>query len=274
MKARHIVGLVFAAIFIFIGFRDFTSTMEIKDGYALVTGPLVLGSTAADPNFDIDAPFSYPLLVRTIQMAQYTERSDGVRLELSSRKPSERIEITSGDEKMVYENPPLPKWIRGYGYDIFGDISIMSGDQKLRLHERLFEKIYYSDHVHLKQKAKSYVVARKLVKDEDAWRSKQLIDRFVKMDDLAAGDVIATWRSIDPESLAPVYTVYGYVRDGLIGDEDHDIDIYDREVTFDEFQDSALSCNRAGGAVVMTVGAILAVLCLLSKFRAKKIKEQ
>lgn len=272
MRKRHIVMLIFAVIFFWMGIYALTLELELADeGYALASGPLVLDYTAADPDVDLYLPFEYPLLSRTVEMAQYVKRGSVVMLELSTRDPDKRVEEKSGNKKTVYENPPFPKWIRRHAF--FGEIIIISGDQKLRLHERLVRKIYFSESEGLDHKAERYVVARKLLKDEESWRNKKLIDQLVDTDDLEVGDIVVTWRSIKPDSLAPIYTVYGRVHDGVIGDEDHDVFFFDRGMTAEEFGDAlfAATGTRTFGIGLLGIGAILVVIPIWAKFRPKKV---
>lgn len=287
MRKKGIVMLILAVIFFLMGISALTYELELENGLAVVSGPLVIDAPASDPDVDLDLPFSYPLLTRTVEMGQYIERKDGtVRLELSISTPDRRIEAASGDEEVIYENEPFPTWIRRRA--VFGSISIMSGDQKLRLHESLLSRLYADDAAERDRKderyrvveerpemdhrVERYVVARKLVRDEESWRREELIDRFLETDDLAAGDVVVTWRSIKLGSLAPTYTIYGLVHDGVIGDEEHYVIIYDREMTAEELQEEyfAHTGTRTFGRVLLAICVILVVSALLPKFRSKR----
>lgn len=264
---KKCVMFLVALMFIIFGISGLVVELDLEDGLAVVSGPLVIEHTAADPDVDLGLPFSYPLLSRTVEMAQYIKRGSVVLLELSSRDPDKKVEGTSGDKKIVVENPPFPKWIRRHAY--FGGISIASGDQKLRLHERLLSMLYFSDSDNFENKTERYVVARKLVEDEESWRGGKLVDRFVDTGDLKVGDIIVTWRSIRPASLAQAYSVYGLVHGGMIGDRDHDVDMFDRAMTVDEFQEAHfdITGSRTFGKALIVIGVILMVTPILAKFK-------
>lgn len=269
MKIRHIVGCIFAAIFIVWGFEWATDTGDdVLDGRVVVSGPLVPEYAAVDPDCELDVPFSYPLLYRRVEMAQYRKKVDGVHLELLHWKQEARIEETSGDKKTVYENPPFPTWIRT---DIFGSLSIRSKDQTLRLNKYIIRKLFSSKYTGLSREPESYVVARKQVKDgEEGWRNKRLIDRFADTDTYTVGDVIVTWSALKSQALAQTYTIVGDVHDGVIGGEDYRIHIYDRELTADEFQEIISSRYRSMGMVLLCIGVICAALSLLPKLRRSR----
>lgn len=265
---KKAIRIIIALISIMIGSSALTIELDLTDGLAVASGPLVFERAAADPH--IDLPFAYPLLVRTVEMARYVKRGSVALIELSSLVPDKKVEIASGDEKIVYEAPPFPKWIPRLAS--FGEVSIVSGDQKLRLHERAVAQILLSDKEGMDQRSERYVVARRSVKDEESWRAGDLIDCFAGTGDLAVGDIIVTWLSIKQASLAPVYTIYGRVRDGMIGDTDHDIEIYDRGMTLEELEEAHYvdTGSRTFGKVMIAIGVMLLAIPWISNLRAKR----
>ena len=77
-----------------------------------------------------------------------------------------------------------------------------------------------------------------------------------------------TWYSIDLDDLADVYTAAGVVKDGVIGEKDHAVYIYDREISKDEIvSNSSTSNNKTTGIGSIVIGLIGAVICLILLFK-------
>ena len=60
------------------------------------------------------------------------------------------------------------------------------------------------------------------------------------------------------------------MKDGVIGDDEHLTDLYDKEIGLEEFADSFKSGNKTLGIVLIVIGLILILICVLPLFKKKK----
>lgn len=262
MSKKRIVLLIVSALLIIFGIYTMNLSDEGPDDIEVYTGKLTLLEGAEDQEFGIKV--DSPILIRKVEMYQYYKFNEKLRKRFSDKhEPQVKMEIFK--KERIFKNPAFPSEPKA---EVFcGKVKI--GDSNLLLSDEILEKFSLKKYVNFETQPEKLEVS-------GLKNGKKVFD-LVPIDDNTysnsvdgdwdVGDLRVTWYSIDLDDLADVYTAAGIVKDGVIGEKDYAVYIYDREISKDEIVSNSSSNNKTAGIGLIAVGLIGVVICLIPLFK-------
>ena len=268
MSKKRIVFLVLSVFLFIFGIYTFNLGKKGPGDMEVYTGKLTLLEGAVDSDFGIKV--DSPILIRKVEMYQYVEKEkapNAVRKGFYDKHKPE-IKITKKNTEHIYKNPEFPSEPKAQIF--YGKVKIGDGD--LLLSDEMLEKFSFDSYINFEKQPKKLEVS-------GLKNGKKALD-LVPIDDYTysnsvdgvwdVGDLRVTWYTIDPKDLADVYTAAGTVKDGVIGDGEGLVYIYDREISKEEIVSEFSNGNKKLGIGLIVVGLIGAVICLIPLFRKNR----
>lgn len=152
----------------------------------------------------------------------------------------------------------------------YGKVQI--GDSGLYLSDEILEKFSYKGYINLENQPEKLPVGG--LADGGSYLGLEPLDDYTyctpRGEYYEVGDLRVTWYAVDSEALTGIYTAVGGVKDGVIGDDEHLTDLYDKEIGLEEFANSFKSGNQTFGIALIVIGLILILICVLPLFKKKK----
>lgn len=265
MSKKRIVLLIVSALLIIFGIYTMNLSDEGPGDIEVYTGKLTMLEGAEDSDFGIKV--DSPILIRKVEMYQYYKFNEKLRKDFFDKhQPKIKMEIFK--KERIFKNPAFPSEPKA---EVFcGKVKI--GDSDLLLSDEILEKFSLEKYVNFETQPEKLEVS-------GLKNGKKVFD-LVPIDDNTysnsvdgdwdVGDLRVTWYSIDLDDLADVYTAAGVVKDGVIGEKDHAVYIYDREISKDEIVSNSSVDNKTAGIGLIAVGLIGAVICLIPLFKKNK----
>ncbi len=267
MSGKRIIWLVVALLLIVWGGNTLRLSAQGPGEVEAYSGGLHVLEGAQDADFGICV--DSPVLIRRVEMFQYIKRGNVVVEDFSETHEPEQTVTELGVER-VLRNPLFPDQVKSRTF--CGRVEI--GDSGMLLSDRLTEILGYGSYVNFeKQPAKQMVTG---LRDGEAVFGLRPIDdetyATAEGDYWEVGDLRVTWYAVDPGDLAETYTAIGVTEQGVIGDEDHPVWLFDRAVSKDTVAGEYSTGNRWTGIALIAVGAVTAAICLIPVFTKKRGK--
>ena len=197
---------------------------------------------------------------------QYVEDKD--RENVVTTDFSERHEPMQETDEGTLTNPDFPDDVKSEVF--YGKVQI--GDSGLYLSDEILEKFSYDSYLNMEKQPEKLPVGG--VKDGGSYLGLEPLDDYTYCtpgrEYFEVGNLRVTWYAVDPSDLTGIYTAIGGVKDGVIGDDEHLTDLYDKEIGLEEFADSFKSGNKTLGIVLIVISLILILICVLPLFKKKK----
>ena len=267
MSGKRILWLVVALLLIAWGANTLRLSAQGPGEIEAYSGCLRVLEGAADPAFGIRT--DSPVLIRCVEMWQYVKRGNTVTEEYSETHEPEQKVTEFGTER-VLRNPLFPEELKGRTF--CGRVAI--GDSGMLLSDRLTETLGYSGYVNFERQPGKFRVSG-LKDGGEALGLRPIDDETYASTDAEwpeIGDLRVTWLAVDPDELAETYTAIGVTEQGVIGDEDHPVWLFDRLTDKETVAGEYASGNRVTGIVLIAVGAAAAAICLIPVFVKKRGK--
>ena len=265
MSKKRIIFLVLSALLLIFGIYTFNLGRKGPGDIEAYTGKLTLLEGAHDSDFDIKV--DSPILIRKVEMYQYVEKekaSNTVREDFYDKHKPE-IKITKNEKEYIYKNPKFPSEPKAEIF--YGKMKI--GDTDLLLSDEILEKFSFDSYINFEKQPKILNVSG--LKNGKKTLNLVPIDDYTYSNSVDGvwdvGDLRVTWYTIDPNELAEVYTAVGVVKDGVIGDGDGIVEIYDREISKDEIVSNFSNGNKKLGIGLIAVSSLAVVICLIPLFK-------
>ena len=256
---RIIVTVVIAVLLVIFGIYTIDLSKKGPGDIEAYNGSLTLLEGAYDPDFDVYV--NSPVLIRTVEMYQYVaEGSDDVTKDFSDKHEPDQ-EVTEFGQTKILKNPKMSETVKSMVF--CGNVTI--GDSDLLLDHRLLEKLSYGSYVNFDSQPEKLPVS--------GMSEGKKVFGLLPLDDYTyatpggdyweIGDLKVKWYTVSMDDLADNYTAIGYVKDGVIGDEDHVVELYDRPVELQDYLDDFSSGNFKTGVVLIIVGIVIGIICIL-----------
>lgn len=262
-KKRVIVFGISILVFIF-GIYTVNLGDQGPGDIEAVSGKLTLLEGARDEDFDIYV--DSPILIRKVEMYQYIADKD--KKDVVTTGFSDKHEPMQDTDEGTLTNPKFPDDVKSEIF--YGKVQI--GDDGLYLSNKILEKLSYDGYINLENQPEKLPVGG--LAEGGSYLGLEPLDDYTYCtpggEYFEVGDLRVTWYAVDPSDLTGIYTAVGGVKDGVIGDDEYILDIYDKEISLEEVVDSFKSGNKNFGIGLIIAGLLLILICILPLFKKKK----
>ena len=263
MSKKRIIALVLSILVVILGIYTVNLGNKGPGDIEVVSGELKTVEGAYDEAFDIGVESA--ILIRKVEMYQYVVDKD--KTNVVTTDFSDKHEPSQDTDEGYLTNPDFPDNIKSEVF--YGKVQI--GEDGLYLSDRILEKFSFDDYVNIKNQPEKIPVGG--LEDGPNCLGLEPLDDYtyctIGGDYFEVGDLRVTWYGIDPAELEGIYTAVGGVKDGVIGDNEHIVDIYDKEISQDEVVEGYKGGNKTMGIVLIVIGLILVAVCILPLFKKK-----
>lgn len=264
MSKKRVIALVISIVVVIFDIYTVSLGSQGPGDVEAVSGELTMIKGACDEDFDIYV--DSPVLIRKVEMYQYVEDKD--KEDVVTTDFSDKHEPMQKTDEGTLTNPDFPDDVKSEIF--YGKVQI--GDSGLYLSDEILEKFSYKGYINLENQPEKLPVGG--LADGGSYLGLEPLDDYTYCTTCGeyyeVGDLRVTWYAVDSAALTGIYTAVGGVKDGVIGDDEHLTDLYDKEIGLEEFADSFKSGNQTFGIALIVIGLILILICVLPLFKKKK----